>query len=221
MNQHDYVRGCLAFYEEEGLTPEKGWDEAHYPDPKDQGDETIWLRHEDHQAQGLWQSKEYDQCCFFPGNAKHFLTHGPFVSGWFELWDIYEKYKSEPGRKGGEIGGKIGGNKTAKESLGIHAPGVVTFETCSKGGKKSAEMGVGVHALPPEMLSKNGKAGGEIGGNKVVKEGLGIHAPGVRTFETRSKGGKTGGKIVSGQRYQNTDPNHPPHISTAPGLANW
>ena len=189
MNQHDYVRGCLTFYEEEGLTPEKGWDEAHYPDPDGQGGETIWLRHGDHQAQGLWQSKEYDRLCFFPGDALRFLTSGPFVPGWFELWDIYDEYKGENGRK------------SVKEKTGIHAP-----EMKGVGGKKSANLGVGVHA--PGIRSKGGKN---------------------QPLEAKAKGGKNqpleakvrGGKALSKQKYQNTDPNFPPYVSTCYGLSSW
>ena len=94
MNQHDFVRGCLEFYEEAGITPEKGWEEAHYPAPKGQGTETIWLTHDHHQIQGLLQSEEYSRMCFWGGKTKKFLTEGSFVPGWFELWDIYDEWIS-------------------------------------------------------------------------------------------------------------------------------
>jgi hypothetical protein len=98
MNQHDFVEGCLAFYEEERLTPEKGWDKAHYPAPKDLGESTVWMTHNHHQHQGLLQSREYGQCCFHNGDVYRFLTEGPFVPGWFELWDIYDEYKGFNGK---------------------------------------------------------------------------------------------------------------------------
>ena len=163
MNQHDFVRGCLAFYEEDCLTPEKGWEEAHYPDPKGKGVATIWLQHEDHQIQGLWQSKEYGQCCFFTGDALEFLTKGPFVSGWFELWDIYDKYSTLQSSAAGR-----------------------------KGGTKAAELGLGIHGRTPEQITEDSR-----------------------------KGGKIGGKTTTSQKWQSTNPNHPPHISNSGGLSRW
>jgi hypothetical protein len=142
MNQYDFVKKCLEFYEEGGWSPEKGWEEAHYPAPENKGNATIWMQHDHHQVQALWQSKEYDQCCFYNGHAKRFLTEGPFVSGWFELWDIYDKYSGENGRKAAELG------------VGIHAP-----EMRGVGGKKAAELGVGAHA--PGTRSKGGEKGGK------------------------------------------------------------
>lgn len=102
MNQHTYVENCQRFYLENGLepgNPDDGvWEEAHYPAPKGKGDDVILLLHEHHQVQGLLQSEEYGKCCFFSGDAKKFLTTGPFVSGWFELWDLYDKWSGENAR---------------------------------------------------------------------------------------------------------------------------
>jgi hypothetical protein len=165
MNQHDFVKECLEFYEEGGWSPEKGWEEAHYPAPENKGNSTIWMQHDHHQVQGLWQSKEYGQCCFFSGHAKRFLKHGPFVSGWFELWDIYDKYSGENGRKTAELG--VGAHGRSAEQM---------KEDTRKGGIKAAELGVGAHA--PDMASK--------GRTKQVELGVGVHAPGVR-----SNAGKT------------------------------
>jgi len=226
MNQHDFVKECLAFYEDGGWSPEKRWEEAHYPAPKGKGDATIWMLHDHHQVQGLWQSKEYDQCCFFAGDAKRFLTEGPFVSGWFELWDIYDKYSGENGRKAAELGVGIhapgmqskGGTKAVELGVGAHAPGMR-----SKGGKKSgrkaAELGVGIHA--PEMRG--------VGGKKSAELGVGFHAPGMA-----SKGGKKGGrkgnknqpreakvkgaKTTNSQKWMCLDTGH---ISNSGGLSNW
>jgi hypothetical protein len=207
VNQHDFVKECLAFYEEEGLTPEKGWDKAHYPAPENQGDETIWLSHYHHQIQGLLQSREYGQCCFFSGDAKRFLTRGPFVSGWFELWDIYDEYKGAAGR--------ANGRKNVELGRGFCAPGVA-----SRAGKRAVELGLGIHA--PGMASAAGK--------KAVKLGVGVHG---RSSEKRSEDSRKGGKnqpleakikgaqTSNAQRYMNTDPRHPPYISNAGGLTHW
>jgi hypothetical protein len=194
MNQHDYVKECLEFYEEEGFIPGAKWEDAHYPAPKGKGDATIPMLHDHHQVQGLWQSKEYGQCCFYNGHAKRFLTKGPFVSGWFELWDIYDEYKGENGRKAVELG------------VGAHAPGVAS-EGGRKGGTKIVELGVGIHA--PGVASE----GGRKGGKKAAELGVGFHAPGVG-----SKGGKKGSKTTNSQKWVCLDTGH---ISTAAGLTQW
>ena len=102
MNQHTWVRECTNYYEENGLNPgdpnDGDWDECHYPDPESVGEETIWMLHGHHQPQGIWQSEEYNRQCFFSGDAKKFLKEGPFVPGWFELWDLYDKWSGYNGR---------------------------------------------------------------------------------------------------------------------------
>jgi hypothetical protein len=115
------------------------------------------------------------------------------------------KAKVKGGRKAAELGvgahtpgmASEGGKKSAELGVGVHAPGMA-----SKGRKKSAELGIGVHA--PGMASK--------GGTKSAELGVGVHAPGKRS---------EGGKISGSQRWQNTDPNYPPHLSTAAGLSHW
>ena len=95
MNQHDWVQRCLAYYEENGLTPEPGgeWQEAHYPAPKGIGTEVIWLMCDHHQVQGLLQSEEYGRQCFYNGEVKKFLNKRSFVPDWFKLYDLYDKWK--------------------------------------------------------------------------------------------------------------------------------
>ena len=101
MNQHDFVKRCQDIYEALGLTPEPGgeWQEAHYPKPKGMGEKTVWLTFNDHQQQGLYQSEEYSCQCFFNASVLNFLSFGPFVSDWFELWDLYDKWKGGNSRK--------------------------------------------------------------------------------------------------------------------------
>jgi hypothetical protein len=102
MDQHTWVQQCTEYYEENGLTPgnpdDGEWEEAHYPNPKGVGEETIWLLHDHHQPQGLWQSEECGRCCFFNADALKFLKEGPFVPGWFDLWDLYDKWSGYYGR---------------------------------------------------------------------------------------------------------------------------
>ena len=52
--------------------------------------------------------------------------------------------------------------------------------------------GVGIYGLTSEQRLENGR----IGGAKARDESLGIHAPGVRTFDTCSQGGKMGGAVT-------------------------
>jgi hypothetical protein len=114
-------------------------------------------------------------------------------------------------------GGKIGGKKTVELGLGVHGRSAEQMEEDGrKGGTKSAELGLGVHA--PGMQSKGGKKGGK----KAAELGVGAHG---RTPEERAedgrKGGKIGGKTTASQKWQSTDPNFPPHISTPGGLTRW
>ena len=106
VDQHEFVAKCYANYAELGLEPgnpdDGEWQDAHYPAPKGEGDKTIPLLFEDHQIQGILQSEEYGKYCFFSGHTRKSLTHGPFVSGWFDLWDIYEKYVSDNSKKNAE-----------------------------------------------------------------------------------------------------------------------
>jgi hypothetical protein len=104
VNQHIFVKERLAFYEEQDLTPEPGgeWQEAHYPDPNGIGDKTVWMTFDDHQQQGLYQSEEYGRCCFYNYDTLRFLTHGPFVPGWFDLWELYDKWKGHNGKRNGK-----------------------------------------------------------------------------------------------------------------------
>ena len=99
MDQHTFVRQCQERYAEEGAHPGDGddWEEAHYPLPRGLGDETICLRHDDHQIQGLLQSEEIGQRRFWSADALRFLKTGPFVDGWFELWDLYDKWAGPAG----------------------------------------------------------------------------------------------------------------------------
>jgi hypothetical protein len=106
MDQHFYVKGVLEFYESEGISigdPEIGcWCEAHYPEPKGTGDSKILLLWEHHQVQGILQSEEFGRCCFFPGDVVKFLNTSSFIEGWFDLWDLYDKWSSQLGKMASE-----------------------------------------------------------------------------------------------------------------------
>ncbi len=61
-----------------------------------------------------------------------------------------------------------------------------------RGTKVIQERGVGIYGLTSEQRAENGRVGGAI----VRDLGLGIHAPGVKTFDTCSQGGKIGGAVT-------------------------
>lgn len=117
VDQHEFVAKCYADYAELGLEPgnpdDGEWQDAHYPKPNPEGDKTILLLYSDHQQQGLYQSEESGRICFFPGDVKKFLIHGPFVSNWFELWDLYDKWVGERLKKVHDKKDEIGRSLTA------------------------------------------------------------------------------------------------------------
>ena len=145
LTQSDWVKGCLAFYAENDLTPgdpnDGRWEEAHYPLPKGEGTETVLLLHEHHQVQGLLQSGEVGRCCFFPGHAKRLLSSS-FTPHWFELWELYEKWVADAGRTHGR-------------------------KSCRKAGLKAAELGVGAFGLSAEERSKARVKGGKAAAAQV------------------------------------------------------
>lgn len=97
MNQHTFVAAVQKFYKENDIQPgdpnEGAWEEAHFPAPKDEGDNVILLLHEHHQVQGLLQSEEFEKTCFFSAHTKKFLDSN-WCENWFELCELHEKWAS-------------------------------------------------------------------------------------------------------------------------------
>jgi hypothetical protein len=103
LNQHDYVKGAQSYNTANGDAPyddSNQWEDAHYPRPKGSGEEKTPLTFWQHQVQGLLQSEEEGRKCFFEGHTRAFLRRAPFFEGLFDLWDIYDKWKGNPGRTG-------------------------------------------------------------------------------------------------------------------------
>ena len=73
------------------------------------------------------------------------------------------------------------------------------YEHYAENGRKSAELGLGIHGLTPEQKSEYGIIGGRIGGRKSAELGLGIHAltPEQR-LEYSSKGGRKAAELGLG-----------------------
>ena len=124
--------------------PNEGlWQDAHYPAPDPEGDTTIPMLFDDHQQQGLYQSEEYGRCCFWNGDTKQFLTHGPFVPNWFELWDLYDKWSGDCGRKH---------VKKLHEERNEEGKSILAVNAANKSHEKKDEEGKSIRAL--EMNKK-------------------------------------------------------------------
>ncbi len=91
-----FALACREWYAEQGLVVDDTNGEfAHCPYPEGMGDTGYYLLHEHHQHQGLLQSRDVGQCCFFSGHTKKWLLNcGYWPDNYFELWDIYEEYTS-------------------------------------------------------------------------------------------------------------------------------
>jgi hypothetical protein len=90
MDQYQFVD---AIRKTKDYDPDDSYEKAHFPLPEGMGDEKILLHHFDHQIQGIFQSEEVGRRCFFPGDAKKVLNApGYFPPGWFEAWDLFDKW---------------------------------------------------------------------------------------------------------------------------------
>jgi hypothetical protein len=192
---------------------------------------------DDHQQQGLYQSEEYGRCCFWIGDAKRFLTHGPFVPNWFELWDLYDKWSGENARKNVK---KLHEekNEEGKSVLAVKAANKVHEEKDELGRSLQAlkmheeknEEGKSVHAV------KNGKKGGKKAHEEKNEEGKSVHAlemnekkheekdeegKSIAAVKAGKKGGKKGGEKACTQRWMSTHPDWPSHITAAGPLSRW
>ena len=86
---------CRERYAEDGLIVDQSNGEfAHCPLPKGLGDSGYYLLHDDHQWQGLLQSRDVGRRCFWVGDVKRWLSEANFVEGYFDLWNILEEFTS-------------------------------------------------------------------------------------------------------------------------------
>jgi hypothetical protein len=94
LSNERFALECLQRYAESGdIVDATSGQFAHCPQPERYGDKGYYLTWEDHQHQGLLQSRDIGECCFFVGDAKKWLLEcDPIPEGYFELWDIYEEY---------------------------------------------------------------------------------------------------------------------------------
>ena len=91
-----FALACRAYYDEMGLIVDASNGQfAHCPLPERYGDSGYYLLWEHHQHQGLLQSRDIGERCFFNGDAKRWLLEcDPFPDNYFELWDIYYEFLS-------------------------------------------------------------------------------------------------------------------------------
>ena len=88
-----FALACRERYAEEGLVVDESNGEfAHCPLPKGLGETGYYLLHDDHQWQGLLQSKDVGRRCYYTYAVKRWLMKANFVTGYFDLWDIYDEY---------------------------------------------------------------------------------------------------------------------------------
>lgn len=127
-----FALACRARYEEIGLVVDATNGEfAHCPYPEGMGDSGYYLLHDDHQHQGLLQSKDVGKLCFWIGHARQWLLKcDPIPANYFELWNIYEEYcghnfkefheeKDENGKSVNALrAGHRGGTQTTKQKDG-------------------------------------------------------------------------------------------------------
>lgn len=94
LKNEEFALACRRRYAEEGLiVDERNGEFAHCPLPRGQGEAGYYLLHDDHQHQGLLQSRDLEKKCFFGGDVLLWLrTVDPLPEGYFDLWDIYEEY---------------------------------------------------------------------------------------------------------------------------------
>ena len=151
-----FALACRAYYDEEGLIVDATNGQfAHSPLTRKECDTGYYLLWGHHQHQGLLQSKDLDKCCFFPGHALKWLRECDyFPEGYFELWDIYEKYVSvlvmkaheEKDELGRSVRGVEGAERLNKEKddLGRSVQGVKNAERLHE---EKDELGRSVNAV--------------------------------------------------------------------------
>jgi general stress protein YciG len=103
----------------------------------------------------------------------------------------------EIGKKNGKTHGKKGGEKTYELGIGLHArTKEQRIEDSKRGGNKNKELGTGICGLTYEQRVENGKKfgkiGGKIQGDRNRELGIGVCG---RTKEQRIQDGKKGGSI--------------------------
>ncbi len=144
-----FALDCLQRYAENGdIIDATNGQFAHCPQPERYGDKGYYLTWEDHQHQGLLQSRDMGECCFFNRDTLRWLReciHWP--EGYFELWDIYDEYAGYNVRKLHEdrdCSGKsvfaMNNNKKIHSEKNNEGKSVVAVKAGTNGGPASARV---------------------------------------------------------------------------------
>jgi hypothetical protein len=144
---------CRAYYESIGLVVDATNGEfAHCPYPEGMGETGYYLLWEHHQQQGILQSRDVGQCCFFVGHANKWLLEcDPIPEDYFSLWDMFEEYSSVLGSEAG---------KKAHEEKDENGKSFHSLKLNKKLHKEKDETGRSIHAVGM----------GKIGGKKSHEE---------------------------------------------------
>lgn len=129
-----------AYYESIGLVVDATNGEfAHCPYPEGMCETGYYLLHDDHQHQGILQSRDVGKLCFWVGHARQWLlTCDPIPENYFELWDIYDEFVNERLNKVHE---KVHAEKD-KDGKSLHA-----IKMSEKAHAEKNEDGKSLHSL--------------------------------------------------------------------------
>jgi hypothetical protein len=135
-----FALACRAYYDEEGFIVDGANGQfAHSPLTRKECDTGYYLLWGHHQHQGLIQSKDLDKCCFFSGDTQKWLLECDyFPEGYFELWDVYDKYAGQNSLKAAP---KIHGQK---DDLGRS---VHTLRSFARVHDEKDSLGKSLHAI--------------------------------------------------------------------------
>jgi len=211
-----FALACRAYYDENGLVVDsRNGEFAHCPYPKGMCETGYYLLHSHHQHQGILQSKDLGQCCFFLGYAKKWLLEcNYFPEDYFELWDIYEKYASEQGKSAIKKSHKV--IYAEKDELGRSILGVKNAEKLNaeknkngksvnalKGNMRQKELGVGIYALTLNQIRDNVKKIHE----EKNEEGKSKHAvkAGISTHKEKDNIGRSINGVKTAERTNSQD----------------
>jgi hypothetical protein len=214
----EFALGCRAWYEEQGLIVDKTNGQfAHCPQPERYGDKGYYLLWGHHQHQGLLQSKDIGECCFFSGDTKKWLLECDyFPENYFELWDIYEEYMTLRGKSTAkkvhsqrdERGRSILGVENAKR---LHRKKTKEGKSVSssKAGKASRKNKTGIHN--PEYRNSQeykeiNRNAGKNGGGEGVRRKSGIHNPAYRASPEYLEMRRAESKKLVGRKVGMFDP---------------
>jgi len=165
-----FALACRAWYEEQGLiVDETNGEFAHCPQPERYGDAGYYLLHEHHQQQGLLQSKDVGECCFFLGHAKQWLENLTyFPDDYFELWDIYDEYSK---KQAGEAG-KTAHSEKNEEGKSKHAIKAAKTSHRKKDENGKSKLAVEMQKKANEVIharkNENGKSVLSVTNSKIM-----------------------------------------------------